>query len=879
MSPDLSRFTTLDEVAHQVMKRLGWTQNQLGAEIDMHPSAISRVCNQKSGRKAERVFVEQLLAHISEQLTAEELYFCKEYLAWIDAYNGAWTTDSWETYWHRSLGSRDKQVTVHAVPRMHKPICNLPIPLTPLLGRQHEVQEITTQVLPDGPQSRRLFTLTGPGGVGKTRLAIECGWTLLDQFRDGIYLVELAGLQSADLVVGTIAQVLSVHIASGRSPLDAIQRWLAERSILLILDNFEHLLEAAPTVVDLLERCAALTVLVTSRTRLSLYGEHEYVVSPLVLPKSNGEQGDNPAIALFCERAVAANHRFAPDQTNMQAILDICTWVDGLPLAIELAAAQVKYMPVNELRDQLRHADNGAPRLLQSPWRNHVKRHQSVWSTIAWSYALLSEDEQRCLRQMALFVGGFTPEAAVRICQAGTSSLPINAILQSLVDKSLIQLHRTNADSDGNPDNLGDAPTTRYRMLELIRQFGLEELKRHGETEIAQQRHAQYYIAYLDQLKPKSEDHSKVRMLRSVRIEYDNIRATFSCCHRQGNSKACIHLCISLVSFWVVDSSHEAVTWLYETETLARNEPASPTYAEFLAVLGFFVIRAYGRLAGRIYIERALAMNMQTGNRVIAKRIGMAYGMLAWICFYHDGDYVAADQHFASAQANDEAAGDDWALAMTLANRGQMALRLGEYSKADEFYQKSLSIHQRNGDPWGLALTLNNLAELHLHRNQLRRAVEFLDAAQVQTEHIDSSDQLAQNHCLRAHLMLIKGNVAKAQALLRPLFTETFTSLMVQYQLDRICFLVPLAEQLQQPFHALTLAAAIDANLIAAQIILPPQDQPWLQEAIARIRKQLTPEERRQVQARGETFSMEQTIAYAKMIVELPLPEDVNAEL
>ncbi len=731
-----------------------------------------------------------------------------------------------------------------------------------MLGREEAAKGIKELLCFDEADDARLVTITGPGGVGKTRLALQCGWELLTQFVDGIHLVELATVQSPDLLVGTIAQSLQIRDIGEHTALELLKIKLRERKTLLILDNFEHLLDAASLITELLTACVALKILVTSRARLALYGEHEFVLSPLLVP-SHRDQSLNttallhyPSVKLFCARARAATKRFALTAENVLALSGICTDLDGLPLAIELAAAQMKYMGPLELAEQLRSHHYQTPRFLQAAVRDTPKRHRSVWTMIDWSYSLLSENEQMLFRRLAIFVGGFTVEAVARICQPDITAELLAQSLRALVDKSLVQFQ---------PQS--DQPH-RYGLLEMMRQFGMEQLLSHDERKGIEHRHAHYYKGFLVALQPNAEDYSNPLIVKHIRAEYPNLRAMYAFFHREQDVDATIHCCQLLHSFWNIEYARDALFYFAATLALAEQTAPSAAYVELLAGMGYFTMLFHGRLAGRPYFERALAMNEQTGNTANPKRIGMVYGMLAWISFHHDADYKGADELFQAAQQNDIATGDDWALAMTLVNRGAMAIRLGQIAKAEELFDKALVIHQRVGDPWGIAQTLITYGSLHILRHEYVTASTLLAAAEKHTASIGATNQFARIHYHRAQIAIARGDLTQAQELLKIMLALQGDSTMAQYMLESIDLYVLLAVHMNQPIQALVLAAAIATNRRMRQIILPPQDLPWLQEAIQQARRQLSKRTADSAWTKGETFTLEDAVSYAQALSE-----------
>ena len=342
----------------------------------------------------------------------------------------------------------------------------------------------------------RLVTLTGPGGVGKTRLALHAAVELLDDFADGIFVVNLAPITNADLVASVIAQTLEIREAAGSPLLDQLKDFLHDKQILLLLDNFEQIVVAATMVADLLATCPRLTILVTSRETLHLRGEKELLVPPLALPDLKrlpplAALAQYAAVELFVARARDVQHDFALTNESASAVAEICYRLDGLPLAIELAAARIKLFPPQALLGQL----GDRLKLLTGGARDLPARQQTLRSTIDWSYHLLDVSEQTLFQRLGVFVGGCSLEAVAAVCST-TQSVPgepaIDALdgLTALIDKSLL---RQEAGADGAP---------RFTMLETIREYALELLVASGEEAALRQRHAQYYLALVERAEP-----------------------------------------------------------------------------------------------------------------------------------------------------------------------------------------------------------------------------------------------------------------------------------------------------------------------------------------------------------------------------------------
>jgi predicted ATPase/class 3 adenylate cyclase len=420
---------------------------------------------------------------------------------------------------------------------------NLPLQPTPFIGREKEVEAVQQLLL---RESSRLVTLTGPGGVGKTRLALQVAADQASHFTDGTWFVSLAPISDPDLVIPAISLTLGLREARDQAPLEHLKRSLHEKKTLLLLDNFEQVVSAAMSVADLLAGCPRLKVLVTSREGLHVRAEREFPVPALALPDSKHlpdlvALSQYEAVALFIERAQAVKPDFQMTNANAPAVADICIHLDGLPLAIELAAARLKLLPPQALLKRLSHRllvlTGGSQDL---PSRQHTLRN-----TIQWSYDLLTEQEQRLFRWLSIFVGGCTLEAAAAVCSApGALGMDILEGVTSLLDKSLLQ--------------------------QTLREYGLEVLETRGEREAAHQAHTTYYLALAEQAKPKLEGAEQGIWPERLEREHDNLRAALEWALEQGTDEQeskrraiALRLSAALEPFWEMRGYHsEARTFL-----------------------------------------------------------------------------------------------------------------------------------------------------------------------------------------------------------------------------------------------------------------------------------------------------------------------------
>src|SRR6266704_3022030 len=412
---------------------------------------------------------------------------------------------------------------------------NLPAQLTPFLGRE---QEVTAACALLRRPDVRLLTLTGTGGVGKTRLALQVATDLLDEFADGVSFLSLAPISNPDLVIPAITQALGIKESGARPLLDHLKAFLVDKHLLLVLDNFEQVLPAAPQLTDLLAFCPALKLLVTSRATLHVQGEHEFPVPPLALPDLTQLPGPevlahSHAVALFLQRAQAVKPAFQVTSANARPIAEICVRLDGLPLAIELAAARSKLLSPQALLARLQHR----LQVLTSGPQDAPTRQQTLRNTIAWSYDLLSAQEQRLFRWLSVCVGGCSLEAVEALCTAlDERTERVLDGVASLLDKNLLQQ--------------AEGEETRLMMLETIREYGREALTVRGEVEATRQAHAVYYLALAEAAEQEWEGPREAVSFARLEQEHDNLRAAMSWLLERGEAEMALRLCAALWWFW-----------------------------------------------------------------------------------------------------------------------------------------------------------------------------------------------------------------------------------------------------------------------------------------------------------------------------------------
>ncbi|HZR40699.1 MAG TPA: NB-ARC domain-containing protein [Ktedonobacteraceae bacterium] len=567
--------------------------------------------------------------------------------------------------------------------------------LTDIIGRE---QETKTACLLLQKADVRLLTITGPAGVGKTRLALHVANVLAENFGDGVRCVSLAAVADPQLVVPTIAQELG-FVEAGEAPLFArLKAFLRDKRLLLLLDNFEQIIEAAPLLTELLSVCPFLKILVTSREVLHIRIEHELMVPPLALPDLRQLPdveclSQYAAVALFVRRALAVKPDFQVTPVNAQAIAEICTRLDGLPLAIELAAARIKLLSPQLLLTRLQHR----LQVLTGGARDLPRRQQTLRDTLTWSYDLLDSDEQRIFRSFSVFVRGCTLEAAEEFCRTfQDDSELIFRYIASLIDKNLLQ--RAEQAS-------GEA---RLMMLETVREYAQECLVACNEAAEAHNAHAMYYLSIAEEAEAEVRAARQVEWLNLLDQEYDNVRAALSWLLEQNNIELSLRICAALRSFWIIrDRRGEGYQWIEKAlakgdgEQITQSIRAKACYAAGVLAdsLGQYQ-RGVERLNESLTLYQEL--NDQSGVAAALNTLGHAYARNVTAeahDLYERSLALARQQH------------DRYGVADALASLADEALALGYYANARGLFEESLALYKILGDKRSIAYCLGGLGQ------------------------------------------------------------------------------------------------------------------------------------------------------------------------
>ncbi len=723
---------------------------------------------------------------------------------------------------------------------------NLPVQPTPFIGRAQEVAAVTALLC---REDVRLLTLTGPGGTGKTRLGLQVAADLSDRFADGVFFVNLAPLTDPELVVPTIAQALGVREQRNQPLLDSLKDHLRDRHLLLLLDNFEQVITAAVQVAELLAACPPLKILVTSRVVLRVQAERECAVPPLSLPDPKHlpdpvALSQYEAVALFIERAQAVRSDFAMTGENATAIAAICQQVDGLPLAIELAAGRSKLFSPQALLSRLKNR----LKLLVGGAQDLPLRQQTLRGTIAWSYDILEEAEQRLFRRLAVFVGGCTLEAAEAVCNThGDLEIDVLDAVARLVDKSLL---RQEAQADGEP---------RLLMLETIREYALERLAESGEAEAMQRQHAAFFLAMAEEAEPKLRSAEQSTWRSRLEVEYDNLRAALRWTLENQEAEMGLRLAGALYRFWrYCNHLREGRSWL--EQVLAQPGAKARTIARATALRGAgFLAFSQGDFPEA---HRLLEESVSIGREVGAEgRRELAHGLttLAYVALLQ-GNLSAAHELAGEGVRLFQEVEEAWGTALALHHLGKATSELGDLVAARALLEESSALFHIIGDKVLLGLPIDALGLVALRQGDFAGARAHFEEALSFAREMGDEKFIADALAHLGTVALRVGDYQQAAAL----YGQSLVLFWIRGYRENIdeglAGLAAVASLLGQPERAACLFGAVEALREGSGISLPPLRRAEYDRTVEVIRAHLDEATFAQAWAQGRAMPPEQVI-------------------
>lgn len=583
---------------------------------------------------------------------------------------------------------------------------NLPASRTSFVGRERDVVEVKRLL-----SMTNLLTLTGAGGCGKTRLALEVAGELVGSYPDGVWLVELAPLSEPELVPQTVAEALGVRGQPGRTLTDTLTESLRKSKALLLLDNCEHLIEAAAHLADrLLSSCSSLRILATSREPLGVAGEVNWSVSPLSVPDTDSLPAAEDltryeSVRLFVERARSRLPTFEVTRENARSVAEVCRKLDGIPLAIELVTARITALAVEQVAERL----EDSLKLLAGGPRTATRRHQTMRAALEWSYELLSEDERRLFRRLSVFAGRWTLEAAEAVGGGdGIERGKVLDLLGRLVDKSLVVTEA------------GEG-ALRYRMLEPARHYARERLEESGEAERVRKRHAAFFLALAEEAEPELIGPEQAARLLQLEREHDNLRAVRRWARESGRKELGLRLAGALWRFWFTRGHLEEGQGWIEEALSSSNGVLSDARSRALNGAGALAWQRGAAEQAEAYFEQSLAVCQELDDKPGMAR---AINNLAVIASSR-GDYTRARELLARCLALDRELGDMRGVAYSLGELGHLAFFRGEFGQAAEYLEQALALHRRLGDKRSVGLTLSNLGAIARRTGKLQRAAQL----------------------------------------------------------------------------------------------------------------------------------------------------------
>jgi predicted ATPase len=734
---------------------------------------------------------------------------------------------------------------------------NLPQPLTTLVGREQEIKAL--EALLSRPHVR-LVTLIGPGGVGKTRLSLEVAASLAHAFEQGVYWVDLAAINDPVLVVSAIAKVLDVRERGGAPLFDSLKQYLRDKRILLVLDNFEQVLGAASLVSELLASAAGLKTIVTSRSSLRLQGEHEFPVPPLQVPEalrliSVETVAHSAAARLFIERAQAVIPNFQMNKENAAVVAEIVRKLEGLPLAIELAAARLKYLPPKQILERL----SNRLQLLTGGARDLPLRQQTMRNVIEWSHDLLNESQRSLFYRLGAFVGGFTLEAVETICNPD-GELDVLGGVAALLDNSLLRQENSMVDQP----RLIDQP--RFSMLETIREYALEQLVENGEAAQIRQRHGEYFSELASQADPNLFSEQGEYWLDRLEMDYGNFRTAWEWTQTSSEYNALgWNIVFGLTWFWYRRSYlNEGRQWYQRAVEQSRTLGKSALRGHLLTSAGLVAMWQSDFQRAGEYMDEGLQILREVGSPSDLSRALFASGVLA----VNQGEDELAQSLLGEAFPIFQTSGQRWFQAITQLHLGNIALFQKKIDTAQEYMQQSLALGRSLGDRWLSASAINNFGEFARYRGDHDQAERYYQESRDLFLSIRSFPDVARADHSLAWVAYARGDFDQA----RTLFLNAL-DLHQQLGIERgaaecVQGLCAVLGALGQREEAVRLLSAARARFEALKAGIWPADNADFQRSLEIIRSELDEAAFKSAWELGKTMSFDQALASTRQLAD-----------